>query len=239
MMWNRFLAASMVLLMTGPAWAYDMQSGNGGRLQLSASPNATSIYSADTDSVPLRGHLTAVPKGTMMMIRMDQPVSSSASKPGDTISAVIEADVYSDNQVVIPAGAQVEGSVMAVSPAAHVGKSGEIEVQFHQVKLPNGQVYPMRAHVVTADQTGVIKGDSDQARVFKTVGSAAAVTGAGTLMGTAAGSLIGSAGGGALFGLGVGALAGMGYAVIREGKHVTIPSGARLSIVLDQPIKAN
>jgi hypothetical protein len=184
----------------------------------------------------MRGHITTIPKGTVLMVKIDHPVSSFSSKIGDPVTAVVEADVYLENQVAIPAGSQIEGAITGVSPAGRLGKNAELELQFYTIKPPYGAVIPIRAHIVTADSSGVIKGGTDQARVLQSLGVAAGSTAAGTLMGTAAGSLLGSVGGGAIFGVAAGGLFGLGYAIARQGKQVELPTGARMSIVLDQPV---
>lgn len=248
-MMKRILAVSLVLTCAGVVSPFALANNgiNSGGFPLSANPatmpanNFATPYQPEsqTEDIALRGHLTAVPKGTMMMVKVDQPLNSASSKVGDPITAIVEADVFMNNQIVIPAGSQVEGAVTQVSPAGHVGKAGSMEVQFSVIRTTYGHSYPVRARVVTSDESGIIRGDSPQAQVFKTLGTAAGGTAAGTLMGTAAGSLLGSAGGGAMFGLAAGSLAGVGYALLREGKEVVIPTGARMSIVLDQPIAVN
>jgi len=220
--------AVLMLSSTCPMALADYGTG----LQLSSYP------AYNSDEVPLRGRVMALPKGTMVMIKLDQPVSSS-SKVGDPVSATVEGDVSYDGQVVIQAGSVLEGAVASVSPAGHLSKPGALEVQFYMVKTATGTNIPIRSHIVTADNTGILKGDTTQAQVLKTAGAAAGVTAAGTLMGTAAGSILGSVGGGAAFGLAAGGLAGLGYAVVREGKDVVLPQGARMSIILDQPVAVN
>lgn len=185
---------------------------------------------------PLKAHITTVPKGTIMMIKLDHPVSSYSSKAGDSVTAVLEGDVYADNQIAIPAGSQLEGAITGVIPAAHMGKNGAMEIQFNALKTPNGMIVPLRAHIVTQDDTGVIKGGSDQARILSSTGVAVGTAAIGTVGGMAAGSILGSVGTGAMFGLAAGGLVGMGLAMNREGHQVVLPSGARLSIVADQPI---
>jgi hypothetical protein len=247
MSFKALLAASLVLAITGLGIPFAQAQDNFAAGNLRLSPNTT-IASTNgveqtvtpvNDGISLRGHLTAIPKGTIMMIKLDQPLSSTASRVGDPVSAQIETDVFLDNQIAIPAGSQIEGAVVSVSPAGRVGRAGSIEVQFSVIKSAAGVNIPLQAHVVTTDNSGIIKGDTDQAQVLKTLGTAVGGTAAGTLFGTAAGSLLGSAGGGAAFGLAAGSIAGLGYAVVRQGKQVVIPSGARMSIVLDQPLPIN
>ena len=199
--------------------------------------NALNISS--TDSMTLRGRVSSVPRGTMLLIKIEQPVSSFTSRMGDTISATLENDIFVNDAIAIPAGSEIIGQVANISESGHMGKHGEIDVRFHTVKTPDGRIVPISAHIVTNDQTGILKGDTYTKDVLKGIGYAAGGTGVGTLMGTAAGSLIGSAGAGAVFGLGVGAIGGMSYALMRKGKDVTLPANARMSIILDQPVSVN
>lgn len=195
-------------------------------------------YYNPSDTV-LRGRVVSIPKGTLMSVNMSQPISTYGAHIGDPISATIENDVFVNDAVAIPAGSQVLGQVANVSPAGHLGKHGEVDVRFDSIKLPDGRVVPMNAHIVTKDDSGVLKGDTYMMDVAKGVGIAAGATGVGTLMGTAAGSILGSVGTGAVFGLGVGALGGMGYALARKGKEVTLPAGSRMSLVFDTPVTLN
>lgn len=196
-------------------------------------------YYNGSSTTTIQGRLVSIPKGTMLAIHTDQPITSFAAHMGDPVNATLENDVYVNDAVAIPAGSQVLGQVSSVNGAGHLGKHGVLEVRFDSVKLPDGRVVPINAHIVTKDQSGVLKGDTYAMDIAKGVGIAAGSTAAGTLMGTAAGGLLGSVGTGAVFGLGVGALGGMGYAMARKGKEVIVPAGARMSVVIDSPVTVN
>lgn len=195
-----------------------------------------SYYTPDNSSYYLSGRVVSIPKGTLMTVQTNQPISSLGTRLGDTVAATLESDIFINDAVAIPAGSQILGQVANVVEAGHVGKHGLIDVRFDSIKMPSGRVVPIRAHIVTKDESGVLKGDSYAMDIAKGVGIAGVSTGVGTLMGTAAGSLLGSVGTGALFGLGVGALGGMGYAVARKGKEVVLPSGSRMSVMIDMPV---
>jgi len=195
--------------------------------------------SNDTQTPTLNGHITSIPKGTMMAIQTDQAISSYSAHLGDPVNATLENDLYLNDSLAVPAGSQIQGQVVNVSNATMLGKHGSIDVRFDNIKLQDGRVIPINAHIVTKDKTGVLKGDTYLVDIAKGVGIAAGTTGAGVLVGTAAGSLLGSVGTGALFGLGVGALGGMGYAMARKGKDVIVPAGSRMSLVIDTPIAVN
>lgn len=198
----------------------------------------TNYYTPDSNMM-LRGRVISIPKGTLLTIHTDHPISSAGSHIGDPINATLENDVYVNDAIAIPAGSQVMGQVASVDDADRLGKHGEIDVRFDSVKLTDGRVIPIHAHIVTKDNTGVLKGNTYTMDVLKGVGIAAGATGVGTLMGTAAGGLLGATGAGALFGLGVGALGGMGYAVARKGKDVILPAGSRMSVMIDTPVTFN
>jgi hypothetical protein len=196
-------------------------------------------YYNGSSTTTIQGRLVSIPKGTLLAIHTDQPITSFAAHMGDPVNATLENDVYVNDAVAIPAGSQVLGQVSSVGGAGHMGKHGVLEVRFDSVKLPDGRVIPINAHIVTKDQSGVLKGDTYAMDIAKGVGIAAGSTAVGTLMGTAAGGLLGSVGTGAVFGLGVGALGGMGYAMARKGKEVVVPAGARMSVVIDSPVTVN
>lgn len=223
-------------------------SSNAGTNAYNANPNGgyglnnsygSSYYTPTDDTMTIRGRVVSIPKGTLLSIHTDLPITSAAAHMGDPVNATLENDIYVNDAVAIPAGSQVLGQVANVSNASHLGKHGEIDVRFDSVKLSDGRVVPISAHVVTKDQSGVLKGDTYGMDVAKGVGIAAGSTGVGTLMGTAAGSLLGSVGTGAVFGLGVGALGGMGYALARKGKDVVVPAGSRMSVMIDAPVTVN
>lgn len=196
-------------------------------------------YYNGSSSPTIQARLVSIPKGTLLSIHTDQPLTSFAAHMGDPVNATLENDIYVNDSVAIPAGSQVLGQVSSVDGAGHLGKHGVLEVHFDGVKLADGRVVPINAHIVTKDESGVLKGDTYTMDVAKGIGIAAGSTAAGTLMGTAAGGLLGSVGTGAVFGLGVGALGGMGYAMARKGKEVIVPAGSRMSVMIDSPVTVN
>jgi hypothetical protein len=201
---------------------------------LSQSSTAYSTSNAE-DSMALRGRISTIPKGTTMMVKLDQPVSYL----GDPVNATLENDIYVNDAMVIPAGSEVLGQVTNVNRSGKLGKHGDIEVRFVSIKSPDGVLVPIRAHVVTSDETGVLKGNTYAQDIAKGLGIAAGSTGLGAVLGTASGSLLGSVGTGVLFGTAVGGIAGISYALMRQGKDVVMPAGARMSIAMEQPVTVN
>src|SRR4051812_31634589 len=119
-----------LLATTCPLAGADPAYGTGS-LQLSSSPAQTAQTQriAIDDETTLQGRLTAIPKGTTVMVKLDQPLSSYSSQVGEAVSAIVESDVYMDNQIVIPAGAVVQGAISGVDAAKHMGQAGKIAIQ--------------------------------------------------------------------------------------------------------------
>jgi hypothetical protein len=145
-------------------------------------------YAAD-GQMALRGRVSAIPKGSMMMVRLDQPISSYNSNLGDPITATLENDLFINEQVAIPAGSIIQGQVSNVNKSGRLGKAGDLDIRFFSARTPDGFVLPLRAHVVTNDDTGVIRGDKPLPTVAKGVGYALGGTALGTVAGVSAGSL--------------------------------------------------
>lgn len=223
------LALSMVIATGQLSFAESLQPLNSGYTD-SYSYATGSNNAISNEDIQLRGRISTIPKGTSMLIRLDEPLSSFSTPMGQSVVASLENDIFMNDQVAIPAGSEIVGQVTNVSPSGRMGKHGELEVKFHTVKTPSGKVVPIRGHVVTNDDSGVLRGNSFTMDVVKGVGIAAGGTGIGAVTGTALGGILGVAGSGAILGTGLGAVAGITYAVARKGKDVVIPSGARLSV---------
>lgn len=206
---------------------------------LSPSGEVTTQSNVMQDNVALRGRVSTIPKGTMLMIKLDQPISSFSNRMGDDLRATLENDIFISDSVALPAGSEVVGHVANVKSASHMGKHGELDVQFTGVKTPSGMMIPIRANIVTKDNTGILKGNTYGKDVLVGVGYAAGGTGLGAVLGTASGSLIGATGAGAVFGTAMGGIAGIAYAMMRQGKEVVLPSGSRLSLSMEQDVTVN
>jgi hypothetical protein len=250
---KQVLTVSLMAILSSPAYADGMMGirgvNRGGNTSYPSSYNSTyntgngssasfndyrSTASAGRQSFSIRGQVTSIPKGTMMVARLDQPLSSFSNNLGDSFTATLENDMYVNDTVVLPAGSEILGQVANVNKSGRLGRHGDLDVRFLGAKTPDGMSIPLHAHAVTSDQTGVFRGNTYSRDLLKGVGYAALGTGTGALLGTATGGILGAAGSGAVVGTGVGAIAGISYALARQGKDVVIPSGSRLSLVVDQ-----
>ena len=144
-----------------------------------------------------------VGEGATIRVRLIDGLSTIDSMQGDPFRSRVASDVVEGGQVLIPAGAEIDGHVVAVS-SGRVGSHGSMRLRPETVILPNGSRYRLEAYVAGApgaharvDREGGIGADSrikrDSIEYGGAVG-AGAITGAvlGGPAGALAGTLIGA-----------------------------------------------
>ena len=104
-------------------------------------------YDPDGDIV----HPEPLPPGTLeegarIRVRLQTELSSARSEKGDTFRGRVDMDVMQDGQVLIPAGAEIEGKVVEAS-GGHFGGRGSLRLRPEMVILPNGSQYMLVARV--------------------------------------------------------------------------------------------
>lgn len=104
-------------------------------------------YDPDGDIVhphPLRpGELA---DGTTIRVHLLERLSTADSESGETFRTKVASDVLQDGNVLIPAGAEIDGKVLQVS-TGHVGGHGSMRLQPETVILPGGERYKLHAEI--------------------------------------------------------------------------------------------
>ncbi|HME58335.1 MAG TPA: hypothetical protein VKF63_08350 [Terracidiphilus sp.] len=99
----------------------------------------------DSDIVHLRPPRPGeLPEGTTIRVRLLDSLSSATNERGDTFRCRVASDVMQGDRVMIPAGAEIDGRVMAVS-SGHFGGHGSMHLLPERVILANGKSYQLRA----------------------------------------------------------------------------------------------
>ncbi len=168
---------------------------------------STRSYAADPDGDIV--HPAPLPpgvlgEGTTIRVHLLDRLSSIDSAKGDPFRSQVASDVLENGQVLIPAGAEIDGTVIEVSSGARLGSHGTMRLRPETVLLPNGTRYRLRAYVAGApgsrarlDREGTIGAESRVKRGSIEYGGAVgagAITGAalGGPAGALAGTLIGA-----------------------------------------------
>jgi hypothetical protein len=159
------------------------------------------VISSDPDSDIVQA--TPLPpgvlgEGTTIRVHLLNRLSTLDSVKGDPFGATVATDVVEDGQVLIPAGAQIDGHVADVS-SGHLGGRGSMRLRPETVTLASGARFQLVAYVAGApgakarvDREGTIGADARIKRGAIEYGGAVGIGAvAGAIMGGPAGALAG------------------------------------------------
>jgi len=162
-----------------------------------------------------------VPAGTVLTVRLGQPLSSKTSQAGQTFLATTAQPVSVKGRSAIPSGSTVSGTVIAAKAKGKIKGEGQLSLALASITV-KGQTYNIQTEVL--DST--VKGKGKRT---------AATTGGGA----AGGALIGGIAGGGK-GAGIGALVGAGAGLIggaaTGNQQIEIPAESALSFRLSAPL---
>lgn len=179
-------------------------------------------------------NLYTVPRGERIRVRMNETLSSKTARAGDTFTTNVTEPVYSNNGVVvIPVGSTIVGRVSSVKQAKKGGDPGSIDVNFTEVKLPNGTRRSINASLTDlntkkakSDNEGTASGDDRKNDKLIFIGGGAA---GGAILGGAIGG-----GKGALIGGILGAVGGLAGERLTKGEDAEVKSGTEFGVYLNQ-----
>ncbi len=94
-----------------------------------------------------------IPAGTKFQLQMLNPVSSINSV-GKDFSAILMNEQMNDNDVILPSGSLVRGSIKNIVPAKRLSKGAILYLDFDHVVTPTGRQVPLSLNIVgRADMT--------------------------------------------------------------------------------------
>ena len=175
-----------------------------------------------------------MPAGSVMKVRLDDPIGSDRSQRGDRFLATVETG---DSGYNLPSGTRVEGVVTDVRKASR-NEPGMVDVDFRTLQLPDGQRYRITGAPVSLDDKSVQR--TDDGRLVARSSSSKNRT-KFIAYGAGAGFLISTlTGGGALKGGLIGAAAGYLYGALDKkkanGREVVLKPGTEFGVRLDQRV---
>jgi len=187
----------------------------------------------DGDIVHPQGSPGQLIEGTTIRARLLDRLSTSDSRSGDAFRATVASDVMQGGQVLIPAGAQIDGVVVSAS-GGHLGGHGAILLRPQTVTLADGQHYKLFAQLSdTPGSKSRITGEgeiSPSSRLKKDGIEYGGVVGAGAVTGAILGGPAG-----ALAGTIVGASA-VTVHLLLDRPQATLDTGTVLVFTLTEPL---
>jgi hypothetical protein len=162
-----------------------------------------------------------IPSGTLLQIRVSEPLDISKLQDGAVFQATAASDVFEGNVLAIPRGAVLQGTVVHVKKPGALGGSGELQLQITSVNL-GGRVYPIATDLWSN------KGPNK-------AGYTASNTIGGAAVGAIIGGLIGR-GAGAGIGAVVGGGAGLAASSGTNGPRLYLPAESLLNFHLSSAV---
>jgi hypothetical protein len=201
-------------------------------------PRATRTDTASSDPDGDIVHPAPLPPGTLgegavIRVRLMDRLSTAMNQSGDAFRTRVVSDVIQDGQVLIPAGAEIDGKVDSVS-SGHFAGHGSMRLQPEFVILADGSRFHLYAETTGApgsnDRIGG-EGDVTPGSRMKKVGiEYGAATGAGVVTGAIVGGP-----GGALAGGIIGASV-ITVHLLMDHPQATLDDGAVLLFTLNEPM---
>jgi hypothetical protein len=164
-----------------------------------------------------RGRLE-IPSGSEIDVRLLTALTSDTSQVEDRVEGTTLIDLYSGNDLLVPAGSTLTGWVTSVDRASRTDRKGSLTIEFNRLRISN-RSYDVRAYVTQALESEGLKGE-------------AARIGAGSAVGAIIGGIFGGVKG-AIAGILIG---GGGVIAATEGKDVHLPEGTVLRVRFDSPV---
>ena len=159
-----------------------------------------------------------IPSGSEVDVRLVTALTSDTAQVEDRVEATTMIDLYSGNDLLVPAGSTMTGWVTSVDRASRTDRKGTLTVEFNRIKIRN-RTYDVRAYVTQALESEGIKGEAGR-------------IGAGSAVGAIIGGILGGVKG-AVAGILIG---GGGVIAATEGKDVHLPEGTVLRVRFDSAV---
>ncbi|ABF42121.1 hypothetical protein Acid345_3120 [Candidatus Koribacter versatilis Ellin345] len=97
-----------------------------------------SFGSEQVSAEKLAGIASMPASGGVVHARLTTPLTSATAKKGDPVEAVLTEPLVVSNQLLLPVGSRLTGSVLEAHKARSLKRNGQLRILFHEVELPSG-----------------------------------------------------------------------------------------------------
>jgi hypothetical protein len=163
-----------------------------------------------------------IPAGTLITVRLNQPLSSERNSEGDAFSATLDQPLVVNGLVIAERGSRQMGKVSLMEQSGRVKGRAALNLELVALNTADGQ------NVAIATETFRHEAESTTGR---DVAKAGVLTGIGAAIGAMAGG-----GRGAAIGAAAGGAAGAGTVLATRGRDARLPAETRISFRLKQPV---
>ena len=184
-------------------------------------------------------------QGTQIKLTLQNGLSTSVARDGDPFTAIVAEPVLIGTQVVLPAGARVNGTVGTIYRSRHFGilrGQSSMNITFHSIEIDRRE-YPVQMSLLGITQgSGRDSGDGrkdlkieegtvvQEKRDIKSVATDVA-------LGMGGGSVVGEVFSHVLRGFVIGTVASTAYVIVKKGKDVELPAQSVLLVRMDNTLE--
>ncbi len=186
---------------------------------------------------------TAIQPGTQVRLTLINGLTSSVAHDGDPFTAIVAEPVFLGNQLLLPAGAKIHGTVTSVTRPkwfAMVRGGATINLVFNSVEVES-RIFPVQMSILSL-YTGTLD-DTKKRKDLKTTEGVVVeekrdlkgdiMTGG---LGTGAGALAGVVFGSVVRGTVIGLVGTSAYIVAKKGKDVELPAQTGMLVRMDSTL---
>ncbi len=180
-----------------------------------------------------------IPQGTHVLLRMLNSISTRTASEGNQVYLQTVTPVAVNNEIVIPPGTYVQGSVSHAKRSGRVKGRAELGIRLESMTFTGGKLVKIAPRLSSVDsgETGQ-KVDDTESMVKQApgVGKDAAQVAIMAGSGAAIGALADRSFKGAGIGAGAGTMVGLATALLSRGNEVELHQGTTLDVVFDRTI---
>jgi hypothetical protein len=183
-------------------------------------------------------------QGTQLRLVLQNGLSTSVARDGDPFTAVVAEPVYLGSQLVLPAGARVNGTIGAITRPRHFGMirgQASMNITFHSIEIDRHE-YPAQMSLLALTETSG-RGNGNNRKDVKIEEGAVVhqkrdVKGAVTTvaLGTAGGTVVGAIFSHVTRGLVIGVVGSTAYVIVKKGKDVELPAQTGMLVRMDNTL---
>lgn len=180
-----------------------------------------------------------IPKGTHVLLRMVNAVSTRTAKVGDHVYLRTASPIAIGGRIAVPVESYVQGVVAHTQRSGRVRGRAALAIRLETLMLPGGKVFKFspRLNAVDGNETGqAVESTESTVRQGPELGQDASRVAILAGSGAAVGGLADGSWKGAGIGAGVGSAVGLATVLLGRGREVELGQGTTLDVVFDRPV---
>ena len=197
-------------------------------------------------AIPARAQSQELLQGTEVHLRLVTGLSTAIAKSGDPFIAEVTQPVYIGNQMVLPAGARVNGTVGGVIHSRHFSifrGQAAMNLSFRELQI-DSRLFPAKMSILgiedppTGDKSGKARRDVkvEEGQVLQEKHDIKGDV-IGGAIGIGGGTLVGAVFSHAMRGFGFGMIGSAAYIIERKGKEVELPTQTAIRVRMDSTVR--